>query len=170
VRSYVQHTGLMWENAKEFGALVVFAEHRYYGSSQPLGNASAGNLQYLTHEQALADYAVLVRAMARRLPSVTRDKVLFQVQKQLRGDWAIGQQRVIAFGGSYGGMLAAWARVKYPATFAGAIAASAPILGFAATPPTPSARYDFNSCVQTRALALCARIRPLAFHSGTGAS
>jgi pimeloyl-ACP methyl ester carboxylesterase len=91
------------------------------------------------------------------------------VQKQLRGDWAIGQQRVIAFGGSYGGMLAAWARAKYPATFAGAIAASAPILGFAATPPTPSARYDFNSCVHLQP-ALCARFRPLAFHSGTGAS
>ncbi len=69
VRSYVQHTGLMWENAKEFGALVVFAEHRYYGSSLPLGNASAGNLQYLTHEQALADYAVLVRVAARSFHS-----------------------------------------------------------------------------------------------------
>lgn len=57
---YVQHTGLMWENAKQFGAMVVFAEHRYYGASQPLGNTSAQNLQYLTHEQALADYATLV--------------------------------------------------------------------------------------------------------------
>ncbi len=74
-----------------------------------------------------------------------RANAVLQVQKQLRGDWAIGQQRIIAFGGSYGGMLAAWARVKYPATFAGAIAASAPIFGFAATPPTPSANYDFNS-------------------------
>jgi hypothetical protein len=61
-RRYVQHTGLMWENAKEFGALVVFAEHRYYGASQPLGNASSQNLQFLTHEQALADYATLVCA------------------------------------------------------------------------------------------------------------
>ena len=57
VRRYVQHTGLMWENAKQFGALLVFAEHRYYGASQPQGS----NLQYLTHEQALADYATLVR-------------------------------------------------------------------------------------------------------------
>ena len=32
---YVNATGLIWENAEEFGAYIVFAEHRYYGKSMP---------------------------------------------------------------------------------------------------------------------------------------
>lgn len=38
VELYVTHTGLMWENARAFGAMMVFAEHRYchpYGHIRP---------------------------------------------------------------------------------------------------------------------------------------
>jgi hypothetical protein len=35
VELYLNHTGLMWEHAQEFGAMLVFAEHRYFGKSVP---------------------------------------------------------------------------------------------------------------------------------------
>ena len=112
VTLYVNATGLMWEHAEELGALLVFAEHRYYGASLVPGQGEDSGLSYLSHEQALADYAALVRHL--------RDTYL----------GASPSTPVIAVGGSYGGMLASWGRMKYPATFNGAIAGSAPILAF----------------------------------------
>eukprot|EP00755_Sulcionema_specki_P012542 Sspe_Gene.51688::Locus_28676_Transcript_1_1_Confidence_1.000_Length_1507::g.51688::m.51688/K01285/PRCP; lysosomal Pro-X carboxypeptidase len=106
VTIYVNHTGLMWENAGRFKALLVFAEHRYYGRSVPAGVG----MEYLTHEQALADYAALLAHFKAERSSL--------------------RSPVVAFGGSYGGMLAAWMRMKYPGAVVGAIAGSAPILAF----------------------------------------
>lgn len=34
---FANNTGFMWENAKQFKAMVLFAEHRYYGESIPYG-------------------------------------------------------------------------------------------------------------------------------------
>eukprot|EP01084_Bolivina_argentea_P266916 452905_1 len=43
VELYVNATGLMWENADDFGAILVFAEHRYYGASILFENNTVDN-------------------------------------------------------------------------------------------------------------------------------
>jgi pimeloyl-ACP methyl ester carboxylesterase len=48
----------------------------------------------------------------------------------IKAKYNANDKAVVVFGGSYGGMLAAWLRMKFPATFQGALAASAPILQF----------------------------------------
>mmetsp|Transcript_8719 Transcript_8719/g.13620 ORF Transcript_8719/g.13620 Transcript_8719/m.13620 type:complete len:484 (+) Transcript_8719:1-1452(+) len=111
VTLYVNATGLMWENAEEFRSLVVFAEHRYYGKSQLFPDDPLSNLQYLSAEQAIMDYVNLV--------------------DYLKEEYDFDESSaVIGFGGSYGGMLASWARFHYPNVWDGAIAASAPIVTF----------------------------------------
>jgi len=68
------------------------------------------NLKYLTAAQAMEDFNVALKHIRKTYDSEFR--------------------AVIAFGGSYGGMLAAWMRMKYPHQVQGAHAASAPVLFF----------------------------------------
>ena len=97
-----------WEYASQRpGTLLVWAEHRYEARSTPDTIGMRQCLSYCTVEQALADYAIVVQ----KLRSI------------------YGKVPVVAVGGSYGGMLAAWFRLKYPASVNGAVAASAPIWG-----------------------------------------
>ncbi|CAK8675028.1 unnamed protein product [Clavelina lepadiformis] len=102
-------SGFLTDLAFKMQALVVFAEHRYYGTSLPFGNDSFtdDHVGFLTIEQALADYAYLI--------------------KYLKQQYAASNSPVIAFGGSYGGQLAAYIRIKYPNLVAGSLAASAPL-------------------------------------------
>lgn len=144
VTLYVNSSGLMWERAQEFGALLVWAEHRYYGESLPFGSLeeSSEHRSYLSVEQvttyletrnqppfspvypvtsvyrpniyipfhsfaspppislssqALADFAALVPA----------------IKEQYTNEGSSADSSaVVAFGGSYGGMLASWMRLK----------------------------------------------------------
>ena len=120
----------MWELAPVFGAHLVFAEHRYFGKSVPKLRGMPNCLSYCTSANALADYAALVGHLRHSLGT---------------------SGAVIAFGGSYGGMLASWARMKYPTTFAGAIAASAPIWGFPLTKPPLDGSFQVIAHAATRA-------------------
>jgi pimeloyl-ACP methyl ester carboxylesterase len=107
---FVNNSGFLFEAAQELHALVVFAEHRYYGTSKPFGSAYAlgapYNISFLTVEQAMADFNTLTI--------------------HIREKWDMSPQAAfIAFGGSYGANLALWLRLKNPNLWAGAIASSA---------------------------------------------
>jgi hypothetical protein len=88
IELFYKNTGFMFDIASQFNALIVFAEHRYYGKTLPFGKESfkPEKIRYLTSQQALADYAVLLTFLRKQYGNVP----------------------VISFGGSYGGMLAAW--------------------------------------------------------------
>lgn len=109
IEGFWENSGFILEIAPIHKALVLFAEHRYYGRSLPFGESSFENatIGWLSIEQALADYAFFLKAFKK----------------------SFGAENcpVIAFGGSYGGMLAAYMRFKFPNIIQGAIAASAPI-------------------------------------------
>ncbi len=81
VEEYVNNTGLLWNLAKKYSALVVFAEHRYFGESIPDIEGMANCMAYLSSEEALVDYAMLAST--------------------IRSDWGADDSAIIAFGGSY---------------------------------------------------------------------
>jgi pimeloyl-ACP methyl ester carboxylesterase len=126
LEQYINHTGLMWELAPTFQARVIFVEHRYEGKSIPF--LSSNCMSYASTIQALADYADILRLLN---PG--------------------NKAAVIAFGGSYGGMLSGWFRLKYPHLVAGAIAASAPIGAF---PQNAFTKIDWSARVVSNAMDL----------------
>lgn len=120
---YVENTGFLWETGQLMSGLIIFAEHRYYGSSQPFDpeKCNLRSLRYLSGTQAMADYASVITAISSEFKTVG----------------------TVVFGGSYGGMLSAWMRVKYPYLVDGAIASSAPVFSFVGLQP-PVDDYAFN--------------------------
>lgn len=119
VEAFIYNTGLMWEWAPQFKALLVFAEHRYYGKSLPFGADTFKGPEYtayLSSEQALADYADLLTWLKKNTP----------------GAW---KSKVVSFGGSYGALLSTWFRMKYPHIVTAALASSTPLRMFPGLSP-----------------------------------
>ncbi|XWS52942.1 hypothetical protein CRYUN_Cryun11dG0115500 [Craigia yunnanensis] len=113
--------GFLNDNAIGFNALLLYIEHRYYGKSIPFGSReeaykNASTLGYFNSAQAIADYA----------------EIIMHIKKKLHAFYS----PVIVIGGSYGGMLASWLRLKYPHVALGALASSAPVLYFDKITPT----------------------------------
>lgn len=98
-----------WINfAKQYKALCVMLEHRYYGKSRPTEDLSTENMVYLSSRQGLADLAQF------------RDFIHDSYNLTDKNRW-------ISFGGSYPGSLSAWFRLKYPHLIYGAVSSSAPM-------------------------------------------
>eukprot|EP00794_Sanderia_malayensis_P010639 gene10639-11767_t len=117
ITAFWNASGFVHELAAKHRALIIFAEHRYYGASLPFGMLSftKENIAYLTIEQALADYAVLL--------------------KSLKTQYKAENCKVVTFGGSYGGMLSGYLRYKYPHIVDAAVASSAPFYTIAGNRP-----------------------------------
>lgn len=122
----------MWELAPQSGAQVIFVEHRYEGQSLP--SPSIQNcLSYSSSKQAIEDYA---RFLEYWLLTDTDKNSTRKSDNPPPHGGLVPRRPVIAFGGSYGGMLSAWFRQKYPQLVTGAIAASAPVWALPRTNPT----------------------------------
>lgn len=114
IQSSASRAGFIWQNAPRLQGLIVFIEHRYYGGSLPFRKYSFDrklqNYKYLTVEQALQDAIVTVQWVKDKFNATSSP--------------------VIAIGGSYGGALAAWLRVKFPHAIDMSLSSSAPVLQF----------------------------------------
>lgn len=105
----------LYDEDENCGILLFALEHRFYGKSFPFpNNSTVSNLLYLTSQQAAADLAHFVRRQT--------------------SSFSIPIRSTILFGGSYPGMMAAFARLKYPHLIDGAVSHSAPV----------EARLDFK--------------------------
>ncbi|XP_015235392.1 PREDICTED: dipeptidyl peptidase 2 [Cyprinodon variegatus] len=84
---FALNSGFIMELAAQQQALVIFAEHRYYGKSLPFGNDSfkIPQVSLLTVEQALADYALMITELKQQLEA--------------------SDCPVIVFGGRYAGLM-----------------------------------------------------------------
>jgi len=112
---YARFMGQLWEMSSRFGAMLVFAEHRFFGKSTSVratsisetrGSQSVVGGEHLSPQQAVLDFASLIAHLQSKRPK---------------------SQGTVVFGGSYGGVLAAMLRQQRPDLVLGAVASSAPL-------------------------------------------
>lgn len=111
IEGFYQATSVLFSSiGPALHALIVFVEHRDYGKSPtlPASRNHKRDLRFLSVEQALADFAVFIQTFK-------------------RGNVNRSNAPVLLFGGSYGGMLVAWFRIKYPHLSAGGVVSSGPV-------------------------------------------
>lgn len=128
-----------------FSLSNIIKRFRYYGDSLPFGNISydsLAHLGYLSSEQALSDFVELIDYL--------QDN--YSVSSDLK------KVPVVAFGGSYGGMLSAWLRMKYPNSVVGAIASSAPIWQFKGLMPCENFYRITTNVYEYMGSTLCRKV------------
>mmetsp|Transcript_41376 Transcript_41376/g.81054 ORF Transcript_41376/g.81054 Transcript_41376/m.81054 type:complete len:499 (+) Transcript_41376:89-1585(+) len=102
ITEFWEGNGFLHYLAAQYGGLLVFPEERYYGASFP---TAPPDYTYLSTGQILGDYVQLLDDVRRR--------------------YAAEACPAYAFGGSYGGTLAAYLRAAHPEAVQGALASSA---------------------------------------------
>lgn len=98
----------MLELAPQHGALLLALEHRYYGPSTPNDDRTTQNLRFLNSEQALGDIAAF--------------------HTHITEEFGLSSSnRWVTWGGSYPGMMAAMARLRYPHLIYASVSSSSPL-------------------------------------------
>ncbi|XP_021944872.2 putative serine protease K12H4.7 [Folsomia candida] len=105
--------------ARQYNAMLIVLEHRFYGQSFPVQNPAVRDLWLMTSQLALADAAKFITD--------------FTANNNLNGtSW-------VSFGCSYGANLAAWFKLKYPNHVKAAVSSSGPV----------EALYDYPGYMKT---------------------
>ncbi|KAK6084908.1 serine carboxypeptidase S28 [Seiridium cupressi] len=119
--AYLTDRAITGMYAQAIGGAVVMIEHRYWGNSTPYDTQTTMNLQYLTLDQAVADFVNFAQNV--KLPFDTSGAT-----NAPKAPW-------VWVGGSYAGALAAWIEKLSPGVFWAYHSSSGPV----------EAIYDFWS-------------------------
>ncbi|XP_045673777.1 lysosomal Pro-X carboxypeptidase-like [Phyllostomus hastatus] len=96
-QSFIERQDIIVVKSESFSQLIKF---EFWFCHYPVQLWDSRHLNFLTSEQALADFGELIKHLKRTIPGTENHPV-------------------ISLGGSYGGMLAVWFRMKYPHMVAG---------------------------------------------------